>query len=431
MSASSVRDRARSDPRAAALRGEGRRRTSRVACATSSRRAREPAQRARALRIPRDVRARDRARRARLRGAARRRRRARARSPRRSRGSRRSRRRASPSRRSRAPSRRSPGIGPKRAATLEKRGLATRRRSAVPAAVALRRPPRAGAHRRPRGRPPRHLRGAGAHGRVRAVARPRRPLPPRAARARLGRDRQHRAQVVPRRRGGPPMLTKGALGARDRRRAPLPLLEGADAPGDRAARRRRSDAERAAAVAALRQIVPEYAAPEGVPPRTSAAACRARSPSTRISSRDTCRRRSCATRELPGAARGAAPRSTVPSPDADPEALAQRRTPAHERLVLEELYLLELGLALRRERARARARRRDRDAARARGAPLDALPFRADRARSGASCGEIAADLARAASDEPAAAGRRRQRQDGGRVPRGGRRGRERASRPR
>jgi len=36
-----------------------------------------------------------------------------------------------------------------------------------------------------------------------------------------------------------------------------------------------------------------------------------------------------------------------PEPEADPEALRRRQTAAHERLVLEELYLLEVGLALR------------------------------------------------------------------------------------
>jgi ATP-dependent DNA helicase RecG len=40
----------------------------------------------------------------------------------------------------------------------------------------------------------------------------------------------------------------------------------------------------------------------------------------------------------------------APPRDADVEALVARRSPYHERLILEELYLLELGLALRRAR---------------------------------------------------------------------------------
>ncbi len=40
----------------------------------------------------------------------------------------------------------------------------------------------------------------------------------------------------------------------------------------------------------------------------------------------------------------------APAAEADVEALRERRSPAHQRLILEELYLLELGLALRRAR---------------------------------------------------------------------------------
>jgi ATP-dependent DNA helicase RecG len=40
----------------------------------------------------------------------------------------------------------------------------------------------------------------------------------------------------------------------------------------------------------------------------------------------------------------------APDRDADLEALQQRRSPAHQRLILEELYLLEVGLALRHAR---------------------------------------------------------------------------------
>jgi ATP-dependent DNA helicase RecG len=64
-----------------------------------------------------------------------------------------------------------------------------------------------------------------------------------------------------------------------------------------------------------------------------------------------------------------------PAPDDDPEALRERRTPAHLRLVLEELYLLELGLALRRA---ARAKEPGiplRGDGRKLAAALEALPF--------------------------------------------------------
>ncbi|MGH0028347.1 MAG: ATP-dependent DNA helicase RecG [Myxococcota bacterium] len=40
----------------------------------------------------------------------------------------------------------------------------------------------------------------------------------------------------------------------------------------------------------------------------------------------------------------------APGPDADMEALAKRTSPAHQRLILEELFLLELGLCLRKQR---------------------------------------------------------------------------------
>lgn len=83
-----------------------------------------------------------------------------------------------------------------------------------------------------------------------------------------------------------------------------------------------------------------------------------------------------------------------PSLDADPEALATKRTLAHERLILEELYLLEIGLALRRAAAAAEP-----------GIPLAAsdariravlgnLPFALTAAQERA-WGEIRADLAR------------------------------------
>ena len=147
-----------------------------------------------------------------------------------------------------------------------------------------------------------------------------------------------------------PMLTKGrsVLVTGDVRRYRFskelmhPEVEALDdAPADEAAALR--------AVASLRQIVPEYTAPEGIPPRAirrlvqTAVAEYAdlvvgHLPASLVRARN-----------LPGAAEALA-EIHCPSSDADPELLAQRTTLAHQRLVLEELYLLELGLALRRER---------------------------------------------------------------------------------
>jgi ATP-dependent DNA helicase RecG len=145
------------------------------------------------------------------------------------------------------------------------------------------------------------------------------------------------------------------------------------------------------AVAALRQIVPEYTAPEGVPPRAirrlvqNAVAEYAdlvvgHLPAPLVRAR-----------KLPGAAE-ALVAIHFPSADADPEALLQRATVAHQRLVLEELYLLELGLALRRESREREAGVAIPSGARA-DAALDALPFRLTRAQRRV-VGEIRADLA-------------------------------------
>jgi ATP-dependent DNA helicase RecG len=83
-----------------------------------------------------------------------------------------------------------------------------------------------------------------------------------------------------------------------------------------------------------------------------------------------------------------------PSADEDVEALRERRSPAHQRLVLEELYLLEVGLALRRAAQAARPGIAiDVEGARTRAAP-DALPFRLTGAQQRA-WSEIRADLAR------------------------------------
>ena len=156
-----------------------------------------------------------------------------------------------------------------------------------------------------------------------------------------------------------------------------------DAPADDAAALR--------AVASLRQIVPEYTAPDGIPPRTirrlvqSAVAEYAdlvagQLPASLVRAR-----------KLPGAAEALAG-IHCPAADADADALAQRTTLAHQRLVLEELYLLELGLALRRER-----REREPGVAIASGprakAAMDALPFPLTAAQRRV-VGEIQADLA-------------------------------------
>jgi ATP-dependent DNA helicase RecG len=83
-----------------------------------------------------------------------------------------------------------------------------------------------------------------------------------------------------------------------------------------------------------------------------------------------------------------------PGPDADIAALQAGASPAHARLVLEELYLLELGLALRRERrAREPGIAIAKDGPRVRGAARS-LPFRLTGAQLRA-WHEIAEDLAR------------------------------------
>ena len=93
-------------------------------------------------------------------------------------------------------------------------------------------------------------------------------------------------------------------------------------------------------------VVPAYTAPEGIPPRTfrrwvatAVAQYADLVPSTLPDA-------VVAARSLPSAA-DAIREIHAPPPDADLVALHERSSPAHQRLVLEELYLLELGLALR------------------------------------------------------------------------------------
>src|SRR5690606_5109764 len=144
---------------------------------------------------------------------------------------------------------------------------------------------------------------------------------------------------------------------------------------------------------ALRQIVPDYPTPEGLPPRSMRRFVQAalaeygdlvagHLPAELVRSR-----------RLPEVAE-ALRMLHAPAPDADPEALAAWRTPAHERLLLEELYLLELGLALRRERRREEAGLAIPAGGPRASAALDALPFRLTDAQRRA-VAEIRADLAR------------------------------------
>lgn len=84
----------------------------------------------------------------------------------------------------------------------------------------------------------------------------------------------------------------------------------------------------------------------------------------------------------------------TPTSDADVEALREHRSPSHERLVLEELFLLEAGLALRRASlARQPGIAIAGDGPRARAAP-GALPFTLTAAQRRA-WDEIRADMAR------------------------------------
>ena len=137
---------------------------------------------------------------------------------------------------------------------------------------------------------------------------------------------------------------------------------------------------------------PDYPVPEGVPPRTFrrwvAAAVAQYSdlvPSTLPA-------KLAAERALPPTPE-ALRRIHRPEADAEPEALRLRRTAAHERLVLEELYLLEVGLALRHaERAREPGVALDPTRPGVEAA-LRALPFRLTGAQQRA-WHEIAADLA-------------------------------------
>ena len=142
-----------------------------------------------------------------------------------------------------------------------------------------------------------------------------------------------------------------------------------------------------------KRVVPRYATPDGIHPRALRRAVEhavaeyadlvpGRLPEALVRSR-----------RLPSP--GEALRAIhAPGPEADAEGLAAATTAAHERLVLEELFLLELGLALRRDRlARASGVALRSDGPRLRAA-LRALPFALTGAQQRV-WREIAADLAR------------------------------------
>jgi len=152
------------------------------------------------------------------------------------------------------------------------------------------------------------------------------------------------------------------------------------------------EGEGAALREALRQIVPDYPTPEGLPPRSLRRAVQAALAEYGDLVASHLPAALARSRALPGAA-AALSALHGPGPDADPEALAAGRTPAHERLILEELYLLELGLALRRERRIEEPGLAIPSGPRATAA-IDALPFRLTGAQRRA-VEEIRRDLAR------------------------------------
>jgi ATP-dependent DNA helicase RecG len=145
--------------------------------------------------------------------------------------------------------------------------------------------------------------------------------------------------------------------------------------------------------AAEPRVVPDYAVPEGIPPRTFRRTIGAAVESYADLTPSHLPQALARERRLPETA-VALRWIHDPGDDVDLEALRGRDTPAHERLVLEELYLLEVGLALRRARRAAEpgiaidvARPRI-DAAEA------ALPFQLTPAQCRA-WAEIRADLGR------------------------------------
>ncbi|HBZ68762.1 MAG TPA: ATP-dependent DNA helicase RecG, partial [Deltaproteobacteria bacterium] len=151
------------------------------------------------------------------------------------------------------------------------------------------------------------------------------------------------------------------------------------------------------AALATRRVVPDYAAPEGLHPRSLRRLVLLGVQEYADLSEGYLPLRMVRGRQLPQVAQ-ALRAIHMPGLEADVEALALRRTPAHERLILEELYLLEIGLALRRA-ARAAEPGLPFQAASGEAplleAAIAALPFRLTGAQHRV-WREIRADLARA-----------------------------------
>ena len=151
--------------------------------------------------------------------------------------------------------------------------------------------------------------------------------------------------------------------------------------------------EASAALDGMRRIVPAYSTPEGIPPRTLrrlvdlsveqySDALAGHLPAELVRQRGL---------PQPGAALRAI---HAPESDADANSYLELASPAHERLVLEELYLLEMGLVLRRAAQAAQPGIAiGVDSQRMRLAPRE-LPFELTGAQQ-RSWREIADDLAR------------------------------------
>jgi ATP-dependent DNA helicase RecG len=143
----------------------------------------------------------------------------------------------------------------------------------------------------------------------------------------------------------------------------------------------------------LRQIVPVYGGPEAIPARAMRRYAKQAVETHADLIPSHLPGELARQRELPEVSQ-ALREIHAPSAEADLDALRRRATPAHERLVLEELYLLEVGLALRRAARVAEPGIPIRsDGSRARQAPL-ALPFHLTGAQRRV-LAEIASDLGR------------------------------------
>ncbi len=144
---------------------------------------------------------------------------------------------------------------------------------------------------------------------------------------------------------------------------------------------------------ALRAVVPDYPSPDGIPPRTMRGLVQRAVDAYADLVESHLPESLTAERELPSVP-DALRAIHQPDVDADLDALRERDTPAFERLILEELYGLELGLALRREvHAREPALAIPGDGPRT-DAAAKQLPFRLTQAQR-RSWGEIRRDLAR------------------------------------